>query len=282
MFIHTQNEIFQNPDSVVDFHWYTGSSNNHIHNYYELLVIMKGEYSHDYLDKIITLGVGDAVLVIPGHHHLISTKQKDTLLANFSISKKAFATITKSVSPEAFAFLTENSGKPFKLSEKHIEHLSFLLNQIYYIGEKNIAVKDYYYISIISWLLSENFLTNGDENTTAQFNIPEWLSVFLKRIQSPNVYCLPLSEIYQLSFYSQSRLLSEFPKHIGVTLIKYITNLKINHAKILLTKTNYSILDISTQLNYSLSYFIALFKKNTGYTPNEYRKKFYITPPQKK
>ena len=46
-----------------------------------------------------------------------------------------------------------------------------------------------------------------------------------------------------------------------------ITKLKIDYAKTLLIKTNYSLLDISNMLGYSsYSHFITLFKKYTKYT----------------
>lgn len=56
-----------------------------------------------------------------------------------------------------------------------------------------------------------------------------------------------------------------------------ITKLKIDYAKTLLIKTNYSLLDISNMLGYSsYSHFITLFKKYTKYTPHDYRKVYYI------
>lgn len=64
-----------------------------------------------------------------------------------------------------------------------------------------------------------------------------------------------------------------FKKHMGVTVMDYITNLKINRAKTLLTTTTQSIMEISILLGFhDSSHFCKAFKKVTGVTPREYRK----------
>lgn len=63
-----------------------------------------------------------------------------------------------------------------------------------------------------------------------------------------------------------------FKKEIGKTLSAYILEQKINVAKQLLNNINYSYSDISNILAFSSqSYFIYMFKKETGLTPKEYR-----------
>lgn len=63
-----------------------------------------------------------------------------------------------------------------------------------------------------------------------------------------------------------------FKKEIGKTLSAYILEQKINVAKQLLNNITYSYSDISKILAFSSqSYFIHIFKKQTGLTPKEYR-----------
>ena len=53
---------------------------------------------------------------------------------------------------------------------------------------------------------------------------------------------------------------------------KYITVLKIDQAKELLTKTNMTIKDIAAHIGYSdSSIFVKNFKTITSLTPNQYR-----------
>jgi len=69
-----------------------------------------------------------------------------------------------------------------------------------------------------------------------------------------------------------------FKKETGETLGEYLTRLKIETAKALLRRTDYSYLQISYSLAFcSQSHFIKTFKKATGMTPGAYREKYYNT-----
>lgn len=75
------------------------------------------------------------------------------------------------------------------------------------------------------------------------------------------------------------QLTTTFKKETGESITTYILNERIREAKSLLTYTNIYFSEISTYLNFcSQSYFTSVFKKNTGMTPAEYRKKYYKMP----
>ena len=64
-----------------------------------------------------------------------------------------------------------------------------------------------------------------------------------------------------------------FKKETGSTFLKYLTNCRIEKAKILLQNRNRSIAEVSEMVGYKSSqYFSQIFVKNTGTTPQEYRK----------
>ena len=59
---------------------------------------------------------------------------------------------------------------------------------------------------------------------------------------------------------------------MGMTPMQYITFLRITRAKELLRSTDYSIQEISPMVGYENPlYFSRIFKKQTGYSPSEYR-----------
>lgn len=63
-----------------------------------------------------------------------------------------------------------------------------------------------------------------------------------------------------------------FKEYTGFAPSQYIQELKIRKAKELLTESNYSIKEISYDLNFSsYEYFLSFFKKRVGLTPSEYR-----------
>lgn len=63
-----------------------------------------------------------------------------------------------------------------------------------------------------------------------------------------------------------------FKQETGQTVMSYVTDVKINRAKVLLQDTDLSILVISERLGYyDSSHFGRVFKKVTGLTPRAFR-----------
>jgi len=84
---------------------------------------------------------------------------------------------------------------------------------------------------------------------------------------------LSVPEIAKEVGLSPEYLSSQFHKLTGTTLPSYITKRKIAEAKNLLRFTDMSLAEISEYLSFSSqSYFQSVFKKETGDTPNAYRR----------
>ena len=63
-----------------------------------------------------------------------------------------------------------------------------------------------------------------------------------------------------------------FKEETGENFIEYLTNIRIEKAKELLTETELSMKEICGSIGYSdPNYFSRTFKKNTGVTPTEYK-----------
>lgn len=82
-----------------------------------------------------------------------------------------------------------------------------------------------------------------------------------------------IAEYVSLSPSYISRL---FKKEVGVTICTYIAVKRVETAQNMLKYSDYSPVDIGNYLAFtSHSHFISVFKKYTGMTPNEFRKKYY-------
>lgn len=68
-----------------------------------------------------------------------------------------------------------------------------------------------------------------------------------------------------------------FKKETGITVTAYIQRERVQEAKNLLRFTDYTYLEISNFLNFvSQSYFIQIFKRYAGMTPQEYRVRYMV------
>lgn len=73
---------------------------------------------------------------------------------------------------------------------------------------------------------------------------------------------------------SASYLSHTFKKATGVSVVKYITQYRMEKAKYLLDQSNYKINDVYKMVGFSdLSYFGLTFKQSFGLTPKQYREK---------
>lgn len=78
---------------------------------------------------------------------------------------------------------------------------------------------------------------------------------------------------------SRSNLQRRFRRHFGRTVEKEIMRTRMDRAKRLLRETRFSLSVIATKVGFASSdYFIQAFRRETGMTPNGYRKKMQFVP----
>ncbi|MBM7570570.1 helix-turn-helix domain-containing protein [Aquibacillus albus] len=84
---------------------------------------------------------------------------------------------------------------------------------------------------------------------------------------------ISLATLADIAGVHPNYLSSIFKKEVGINIKNYILNEKVEEAKTLMRFTDYSLLKISTLLNFhDQSYFTKTFKKFAGLTPNQYKK----------
>lgn len=83
---------------------------------------------------------------------------------------------------------------------------------------------------------------------------------------------LPMEVLSEVSGYTPNYLAARFKEETGQSVKAYITEQKIEAARLLLRNSTLDISEISERLNFTNpSYFSAIFKKRMGQTPTEYR-----------
>jgi len=81
-----------------------------------------------------------------------------------------------------------------------------------------------------------------------------------------------LDELARVSHLSVSRLAHVFKEQMGITIIDYLTSVRIERAKELLLATDQSCTEICFQIGYNnQSYFTRTFKELVGIPPRQFR-----------
>lgn len=83
---------------------------------------------------------------------------------------------------------------------------------------------------------------------------------------------LTLTDIAKAAHLSVSRLAHLFREEMGVTIVDYLTNLRINHAKRMLLSSDNNCTRVCYDVGYNnQSYFTRVFKQIAGLTPRQFR-----------
>ncbi|MDF2875271.1 MAG: two component transcriptional regulator, AraC family [Sporomusa sp.] len=125
------------------------------------------------------------------------------------------------------------------------------------------------------------WLTRRQHKTTKQQDAGATLPVVplspieqvLKYIESLPPGQVTLAEAAKHVYMNPSYLSQLFKQQQGINFIDYVTQIRLNEAKRLLTSTTLRISEIAERLGYSdLAYFTNIFKRSCQVTPSEYRK----------
>ncbi len=112
-------------------------------------------------------------------------------------------------------------------------------------------------------------LTNGSDTYTSVRIVQEAVD-YIQAHYNENISLADVSDHINIS---KSYLCDLFKKELNVTIINYITNLRMEKAKELLVSTDMKMYEISLQVGYNdYAYFSQIFKKLTGSTLSDYRR----------
>lgn len=147
--------------------------------------------------------------------------------------------------------------------------------------------------------ISDLYIQKADTAQTAEeiVNLTrESWTVFVETVKSfkkgslyskPVSYCLnyidshfnekiTLSDMAEKTNLNHCYLASLFKKETGKSFGNYLTDIRIETSKALLTKTDYSFTQIAYSLAFcSQSHFTKIFRQRTGFTPKQYRMRYF-------
>jgi two-component system response regulator YesN len=203
------------------------------------------------LDKHLSIG-NRSLFVDTCHDYILALSKADKL--NYKVMTSFRFDITQLI----FSFLKENGISAHKLLP----------------GTTNDLLMENSARSIEDMIMYITFLVNTAigyaEFSTSQKSVASIICDFIDVHYAEDINRNSLAEIVYLDQDYTARL---FKKEKGISLGNYIIQKRVTIAKDLLMNTDLPVNLISDKVGYgNYSYFTKLFKKETGYTPVDYRR----------
>ena len=262
------------------FHfWRTPHVPEHAHEYYELFLITEGRVLHAFNGEEEILEKGMLCLIKPGDAHRFRAYEgESTVHFNLSFTPALAETLCLCVNRDFLSSIMSSEGLLcYKLQKHEYNYFKESIRR----ADLTVMHRNERGAYSLMRTLAVNFLfyIHKAMKKSEEAMHPEWFEAFLEVLNTPENFSRPLSDLYSLSGYSQTRLNSYFRRYMGTTLVAYLTERKINYACNLLSTTNYTVIGIALSSGFhNLGHFNKVFKTITGETPTAYRKK-RLAPP---
>ena len=136
-----------------------------------------------------------------------------------------------------------------------------------------------YELAIKSYLLQTLFLLLQYSSTrfSTESDSSDKLKVVLDHIDLHYAEALSVSELAKLCYFSEYHFMRFFKKHMNMTCIQYINNIRLEKAVELFEHGNTSILEVSLSVGFhNLSYFYRAFKAKYHMTPLAFIKRLEL------
>lgn len=130
-----------------------------------------------------------------------------------------------------------------------------------------------YMIELLYYIIYSYIEVSPDSIDNVEMSEHEEFSKIVEYLNEHIEEHLTLDTLTKEFSINRNKLNELFMKQASMTSLNYLLNLRIDLAKLLLTKTEIPINEISSRVGYPDSnYFTKVFNKNVGMTPSEYRK----------
>lgn len=167
-----------------------------------------------------------------------------------------------------FCLLYPNLSLPYDDAAAFDAHLSYK-----HYAESYAAMESYEHLQLqgLVWIIFSYFM----KHSRPKYEVTdERLLRIAGYVQQHIAREISTDALADIACVSKSQLTRLFNQTFGVSPLQYVIRKKIQHAQKLLLTTGYSVVQVSRSVGFAdVSYFIRLFKKNIGFTPQDYRVK---------
>lgn len=238
----------------------------HTHNCYEFTMVIEGSYLNVINGRSELLNKGSAILLGLKDAHKIKLNDSQSMHLNILIQKEKFEKICNSIS----STLLEEFFNLFPMKiELSSDTIFKILSYIDLIKICSDSLKSITASLIVTKIIEEFTYYNVLKNASPY---PQNFKIILDECNSIKNLNWKSTDVAAFAHYSQTHLNRLFKKYLNLSVVEYLTKIKMNASINMLTTTNYSVSEISKLLGYSsISYFNKIFFKNFNLTPYKYK-----------
>lgn len=258
------------------------SSEREAHDFWELIYADKGDVICEAGGQERTLKEGEILFHKPGEIHSFRTEGENatsTIFVCFECKSEAihfFEDKCIAVSKSLLRFLygvIDEGQNTFELANASPMITKMKLRNAPILGGQQM-VKNNLELFLIHLMRRELgntadavFLSPEEYDERVAKLIIDYLKAHVKER-------ITVSDVCAALHYNKSYLFKQFKKATDCGVMAYFTHLKLAEAKKMLKNSSLSVAEIATVLAFdSSNYFSKAFKKETGMTPSDYRKK---------
>ncbi len=253
------------------------------HDFWEMVYIDAGVAGITAEDKEYTLKQGEVIFHKPNEYHNISTVDgyANSVIISFGSSSRLMGFFKDKI----FTLTPYEKGLLSAIIEEGMNAYGETMSEVYcptLPENKSDTPGSDQIIKLNLELLLLSLVKNNSEGNTRK-SAPESVRYVhsdnlvdgIKAYIQDNLYGeISLEGIAKEFYFSKTYIKSVFRKKTGTSIIKYVTNLKIEEGKKLISQGSFSITEIALKLGFSsLHYFSRLFKSYTRMTPTEYARR---------
>ena len=274
-------------NGIVTVHYFEFDKNyrneGESHDFWELVYCDKQDVFCYADGKQIHLKEGQAFFHKPNEFHSLSANGKtapNVFIISFVCHSEAMRffegkKITLSDLQKKYIYtIIDEAKRSFNIpfSDPELKKMEILSSPI--LGGVQM-IKNYLEILLINLMRST---TENDGENSLFVNTIELGGQLVKKtveMLKDNVYgMVSIQDICNSTIYSRAYLFKKFKKTTGKTVMEYFINLKMTEAKRLIRERELSVKEIADKLAFDTpNYFSKTFKKKTGMTPLQYRKR---------
>lgn len=173
-------------------------------------------------------------------------------------------------------YLTRLLGKDgerrvFSTEESASDYVANHMRQIDRFLETGTADSEFYIANSLQNILTECIQLSLPKEQQ-EFSLPKHVQYMKRRFEREYFESHSLESLEEETGVNKYRLCRDFSKHLHVSPIQYLNQVRISQAKLLLAQTDCTVHEIGAQVGIpNTSHFIRLFEKSIGISPSNYR-----------